>query len=222
MQIKHFSCSNLNAFLNYEFDVFSDVSFLHGINGSGKTSVLRAIASLLTPDPTWLFTSSIEKISEVLDHHGQEYAISATSIPPNNVMMQISGGIELSETFSIDELLPALNNRDEEAYWRANASAAQEEWALRSRRIIEGFKTFSFIGSLPTPIFLGLERTTLSHLANPRASQRVRNRSVHSYFRTSLDDALYEAERLVTTQLASLSAERNLIFETLRNQFVRN
>jgi hypothetical protein len=169
---------------------------LHGINGSGKTSVLRAIASLLTPDPLWLSNSSFEKISVELEHDGRLYLISATSEPSSAITLQISGGIELIDTFAADELALLLKAPPDEEYYRASL-AAQEDLNSRTRRLIEAYKTFSFIGSLPTPIFLGLDRTTLSPVSQRIVQRGARARTVNPYFRTSLDDALYEAERLL-------------------------
>jgi hypothetical protein len=107
MQINRFQCEGLNAFLNYDLRLFSDVSFLHGINGSGKTSILRAIASLLTPDPIWLFNSTFGKISVDLEYYAQNFKITATAAL-NTVSVSIEGAIELVDSFAVDELGPIL------------------------------------------------------------------------------------------------------------------
>ena len=77
MRIISFSCKNLNFFLNREIQFYPDVSFLHGINGSGKTTILRAIASLLTPDPIWLANSTYESIEVSIEHANQVFSIQS-------------------------------------------------------------------------------------------------------------------------------------------------
>jgi predicted ATPase len=215
MQLRHFECTNLNAFLTYQFDFFKDVTFLHGINGSGKTSILRAIASLLTPDPLWLATSTFDEIAVTIEHNGVEYSIRAADAV-SEFTIEISGGLDLQDVL-LKELIETTLREPEDAFW-SHPGARDEDLSLRTKRVLDSAKTLSFIAGLPTPIFLGLDRTTLT--ATNNRPQRGRARSVAPYFRTSLDDALYEAERLLRGQLADLSVERNKLFEKLRNQLL--
>ena len=99
MKITHFKCSGLNAFLDYEFDLYPDVSFLHGINGSGKTTILRAIASLLTPDPVWLLNSIYDQLHLSLNHKGQKFLlIHVSKSAPGVATISISGAIDIHDT----------------------------------------------------------------------------------------------------------------------------
>ena len=49
MKIKHFSAENVHGYLYYDIDFRDDLTFLIGLNGSGKTTVLKLISGLLTP-----------------------------------------------------------------------------------------------------------------------------------------------------------------------------
>lgn len=219
MKLNSFFCSNLNSFISKEVNFFDDVSFLHGINGSGKTTILRAIASLLTPDPFWLANASYEIIKVSLLHNEKEYAITASK-SDGTLTIRISGADYFQDSIPTDELRRINAMIDEDPYGRSAVDLESLNQRLRS--YTGHFKTFSFINNLPTPIFLGLDRTTLTPSSIGRnARAPLRNaRSVHPYFRTQLDDAIFEAEKLLMRQLATLSSERNIIFEDLRNKLV--
>jgi ABC-type cobalamin/Fe3+-siderophores transport system ATPase subunit len=218
MKLIHFSCSNLNLFISREITFFNDVSFLHGINGSGKTTILRAIASLLTPDPFWLANATYDTISVTIQHNEKTSVVCAKK-DDSAVTLKVTGSVELEDTFPAEDLRRLSAIIDEDVY---RSASEPELVAQRLRNYMGNLKTFSFVSDLPTPIFLGLDRTTLTPSA---VNKSIRNpgrgpRSVHPYFRTQLDDAIIEAERLLTRQLSTLSNERNKIFANLRNQLV--
>jgi predicted ATPase len=216
MRLINFTCRNLNSFLTREIDFFPDVSFLHGINGSGKTTVLRAIASLLTPDPLWLVNAIYDYVAVDLEHEGETLRIASLKSESGTVTVTISGSTDIQDSFGTDEIR-FLSRIGDEDYLRLHDP---DELAERSRLVIQKLKTLEFISGIPTPIFLGLDRTTLTPAAVARVPRSQRARAVHPYFRTQLDDAIFEAERLLARQLSVLSNERNKLFEGLRNKFV--
>ena len=55
MKLKHFTGTNIREYLNYNISFRENVTFLIGMNGSGKTTVLKLITGLLTPS-YWLLT----------------------------------------------------------------------------------------------------------------------------------------------------------------------
>jgi ABC-type Mn2+/Zn2+ transport system ATPase subunit len=54
MKINSFEAKNVHGYLNYYIDFFSELTFLIGINGSGKTSALKLILGLITPSFQYL------------------------------------------------------------------------------------------------------------------------------------------------------------------------
>jgi len=213
MKILSFTCAKLNSFITREIRFYDDVSFLHGINGSGKTTTPRAIASLLTPDPIWLLNGTYENLEVRLEHDDKKYTIAAKKGDGATVTIKISGETELEDSISPEDVR-IFGKQSSDEYFDP------DELPLRIRAYTESVRTFAFINSLPTPIFLGLDRTTLTPSAIARPPRTARSRSVHPFFRTQLDDAIVEAERLIGRQLSLLSSERNKVFEELRNQFV--
>jgi predicted ATP-binding protein involved in virulence len=49
MQLKRFKATAVHGFLNFDISFNEDVTFLTGINGSGKTSVVQSIIALISP-----------------------------------------------------------------------------------------------------------------------------------------------------------------------------
>ncbi len=213
MRLINFRCRGLNAFLDYEFRFFDDVSFFHGINGSGKTSVLRAIAALLTPDPVWLVNTEYEYVVVDIEHQEKLYTVSANR-HGDHLVFSVTGAESHEQALPIDSMRSLLRQTEDEYY------RSPEEFDQRLRTVLNTGAAFKFIMSLPTPIFLGLDRTTLTPGGWSRGSQRFpRGRSVHYYFRTQMDDAIAEAAVLLSNAISAVSAERNRIFEKLRSQF---
>ena len=58
MKLLSFKSASLNGYLNFDIKFNDAVSFLVGINGSGKTSVLKAMMALVSPDIDWLFSTT--------------------------------------------------------------------------------------------------------------------------------------------------------------------
>jgi len=153
-----------------------------------------------------------------LEHDGQEFTITSRKLAHGSIDISIGGATNLRDTLSADDVRLIGKIGDEDLY-RGGVSDP-DDLAHRLRVITDSISTFAFINSIPTPIFLGLDRTTLTPSPVPRTIRGGRARVLQSYFRTQLDDAILEAERLLTRQLSILSNERNKIFAELRSQFV--
>ena len=49
MRILHIAATGVHGYLDLNVKFFPDVTFLFGLNGSGKTTVLRLVSALLAP-----------------------------------------------------------------------------------------------------------------------------------------------------------------------------
>ncbi|WP_162519249.1 hypothetical protein [Aeromonas media] len=63
MQIKRFIATDVHDYLNFDAVFRPDVNFIAGLNGTGKTTALIIIMSLLTPD--------IKNVNEHKVYHSQ-------------------------------------------------------------------------------------------------------------------------------------------------------
>ena len=49
MRLKHFVGKDVRGYMNFDINFRESVTFLIGINGSGKTTVIKLLSGLLTP-----------------------------------------------------------------------------------------------------------------------------------------------------------------------------
>lgn len=150
MKILHFFARKVHSTYNFDFDFHRDVTFLVGINGSGKTSALRLMQATLSMDVSTLFSIKFSELSLTIEREGKAYTIRIKNV-----------GNALSFFFNCeDEVRLPLLSDDERAIYAKNARLDDhlDETRLlflrslpeEARRLINGEK----------PLFLGLERRT--------------------------------------------------------------
>src|SRR5690349_10595225 len=77
MQLKRFQAKSIHGFLDFDFRFNKDVTFLTGINGSGKTSVVQSLISLITPSLLLLSNLQFKSISISIVHDDQDLTIAS-------------------------------------------------------------------------------------------------------------------------------------------------
>lgn len=220
MKLKTFKCASLNGFLDQEIHFYNDVSFLHGINGSGKTTILRAITSILTPDLQWLVTANYNVVELVIEQDDKEYHIEVQKFGDVSIKLLLSGSLKAESVFSIIDVLNSITAEPHTKYFGI-LNLHSNTHQLNERSIIEGSIVLKFIRDLPSPIFLGLDRTTLlSGIVSSRITDAVRESSAGKSARTVLDDALEQAVDIVTKRMSAIAAERNKIYSDVQTKLV--
>ena len=187
MKIKRFVGRSVNGYLNFDVNFFRDLTFLTGINGSGKTSVLNSIAALLLPRLDYLAGQDFQEISIELSHMGKDVRLAAKKIETG---AELTCSLFDNETFAVPEfedpesVPPYRKEEYEEEYYREMASRNAENPILK------------YIVSLPTPMYLGLNRRSLSMEPNRsrlRSLTATRRKYKRNIFGRSLEAGLTEA-----------------------------
>lgn len=157
MQLRRAKVQNLHGIFTKAIDFHPDYTFLHGINGTGKTSLLRALQSLTQPDIEWLVTNKFDFVEVWLTDISSKIRIRCEK-SENTVTLKLRIGNEQTEEV-VD-----ITNIDYVVQDQARKYDVHE----RDNDVVESaiYDAFSasniikYIQNLPTPIFLGLNRTS--------------------------------------------------------------
>jgi len=144
MKILKFEANKVYGYLNFNIDFDDKLSFLVGGNGSGKTTVLRLIQAVLTPNLKDIYLIPFEKI-ELTIEDTIKYIIKVIKTKDN---------IKISVSNETEELILSNKDDDELSY------ILSKEENLFNREFFHhrDHKVFKFIHDLKVPLFLGLDR----------------------------------------------------------------
>ena len=187
MKIKRFTGRKVNGYLNFDIGFSDELTFITGINGTGKTSALNSIAALLLPRLDYLAGGYFEKISLEISHQNEEVSLSATK---SGAKTELSCSLFPDEKFSVvefdppDSISPPRVQEYEDEHYRNIVAQNVEHPVL------------NFINGLPTLMYLGLDRRSLSignnrFRSGHRPIPRMRKRK--NIFGRSLEEGLSEA-----------------------------
>ena len=144
MKISELHAEQVYGHLSIEVNFFDDITFLTGLNGSGKTTALRLLMALIMPNIEELQIIRFSTASVTINNLTERLIIQATKAP-DTITLSVS---------SLDDAL-VMNPVDLELY-------------LDTRRrdeahfpIIEKYQrhpVYQMIKSISTPMFLGIDR----------------------------------------------------------------
>lgn len=218
MQLRRAKVQNLHGIFTKSIDFHPDYTFLHGINGTGKTSLLRALQSLTQPDIEWLVSNSFDFVEVWLTDNSSKIRIRCEKTE-HKVILKLRIGNEQSEE-EIDvtnvEYVVQDQARKYDAHERDNDVVESAIYdAFSSSNIIK------YIQNLPTPIFLGLNRTSAFDPRRSRLSYEprvVRGHRVRSIGQDSaLAEGMSEAIDLVQSEAKEVARRKAEFEKKLRN-----
>jgi energy-coupling factor transporter ATP-binding protein EcfA2 len=148
MKILHFEAEKLHGYLSFELDFESDLVFLTGINGSGKTSAIRCIRALLAPSLVALGELNYARVSARVSEGGE--VLTITSWRQNDDLCLFVSVI--SDSLKVPSLHP-------ESFEPTIRHSKRQRNYYRDQEIKHADNaTLSAILRLPTPMYLDIER----------------------------------------------------------------
>lgn len=215
MKIKKFSARNVHGFINFDIEFYPDLTFLIGINGSGKTSALKLILGLVAPSYLYLNQIDFETAELVCtSENGKEIKIIASLVDEENGKLLLTYIGENKE--KVEDEFEKIPYR----YLEIIDEEINERFASFIRKF-ENSNTVKQIRSIATPVFLGLDR----RINEEREKFLDKRRGIfptHKYSRISQDDAinfsLRDIQELIFNYIRQLPFKQNRFTEEFKSK----
>jgi predicted ATP-binding protein involved in virulence len=210
MKILEFQCDKVHGYLTFTLIFNPDLTFITGINGSGKTSAVRATTALLTPSITDLVNLNYKKISVTVEHEGQTTITAQRS--EEELTISCSG---VDGAFTIPVLRPRAYE-PRARFLERERDFYREQEAINARNPV-----LSRLERLPTPMFLDLERRHQAGTRQRRAGERVFVRAAAANpLAGSLIDSLGDAQELAEETFRQFLAMRAQLTDELKQEII--
>lgn len=210
MKLKKLTAENVHGYLPIRVDFFHDLTFLTGLNGTGKTSALRLLMALLTPRLDELGAISFTEVRLTVDDGTTPVEIEAVKTA-ESLSLRVS---------DLDHEL-RMSSSELEVYIQARRRGEHVSPVLAQ---YEQHPVILHIGRMATPMYLGLDRR-LSAPSVDADDESVKR----AYLRRSVSDdpslrgtptaALLEVNYLVLRKMQEVRASQEELDERLRNEF---
>lgn len=208
MLLKRFSGRGLHGYIDVDVDFYEDLTFLYGINGSGKTTIVRSVHALLTLSAVVLAETEYTSIRLDVELAEVTYTIRSTQTELGVAIdvSSVDGALEL-QRYIPDGDLPQFRQEEGRSEWYSN------QLSLNSAHPV--VKT---IEALPSPMYLGLERRTGSLVRRVlRPSIRDTRASV---FSSSLQASLNDASQYAADAYRKAYIAESKLKDGLRNDLI--
>ncbi|GAA4442435.1 hypothetical protein GCM10023091_29270 [Ravibacter arvi] len=216
MKLLKFEASNVHGYLNYKIDFHERLTFLIGINGTGKTSVLKLILGLISPSFNYINSIDFNEVELICDEPNKGLiTITATKNNDNNevkLSLKTNGGEPLEGVFNrISQI--QLNELD------------NDDSSEKMRFIIEAFdkhEVVQAIKSLTTPLFLGLDRRVYEgqQIDKMRQNFLFRRRYRHYPQNDPLNISLMEIQEVIYDYVRIIASEQPKINQDFKNKIL--
>ena len=211
MRLLSFTAKDLHGFLSLSLKFFPNITYLTGINGCGKTTLVNSVAALLGPSLARLASFQFSQLSVTIEDSERTLTISARK-DPGSLALETSETpdplvIPILQRESYDEL-KQQDERDAEYYLQLEATKSEHP-------------VLALLRKLPTPMILGLERrdagADLDRLTPYVIRHRRRSRNA---FSPSLSRSLLEAASLAEVAHRKVLARQRELTTALRDNII--
>jgi predicted ATPase len=214
VKIIKFVAKNLHGYLNFNINFNKDLTFLTGINGSGKTSIIKGVSSLIFPSIINLAHIDYELIQVELNFNGENVKISSKK-KKDKIILSCSG-INNTKNNEVEINIFPTGDFPESYRYRE-----KEEDFYRNEMIkISDNPIIKYIEKLPTPLILGIERRGSEFFQFREKVPLYFNRKYRGFSESNVHLDTSEAVRLAEEKFRNVQVKLDDITEDLKKHLI--
>ena len=220
MKIHKFQGRGVNGHLDINLDFHNDCSFLTGINGSGKTTVLNLISSLITPNWELLSWYKFEQLKLKIQNSGNNFTLVATKSEEEIKIFcsNLKNSILTLKTFN--------GYINKHFIHQTEVSNKRQEFFQHFEMVNKNNEVLKQIYSLPTPIFLTKDQI-LETNRKKRIESQPQNSSIDEFdfnqeqqSKSALEINLAEIEKFITNSIMQSYFKKSKLDSEFNNTLV--
>lgn len=208
MRIKRFKAKDVHGYMDFNVEFNDDLTFLTGINGSGKTTVIQCLYAIISPSFRMLSRIKYENMQVFIKTPEQrKYVIISTTKNESNI------SLSTSET---DQILTIPVFPEDVTESHARILERENEYYEQAVNMNIDNAVLKYIRNLPSPLFLGIERRTIEPLVRRTPSYYLGRRFGISIISNMQYRSLLEAESLAREQYSTVQEKQRDLTDKLR------
>ena len=216
MKLIRFKGENIRGYQLQSIDFRDRLTFLIGINGSGKTTVLRLLQGLLTPSYLDLSQIEFSTISVSFTNRENNMVESITCVNDGQILSIEYIDFKRNKFTNKIPIVPCNNNK-----FRTDRDLIDLE---KTNRVISDFDDLEVvkkIRDLKTPLFLGLNRRIMENSSlHPIEREFMSRRRMQQieFLSESVDNALYDIQEMFHNNIRRTAQSQFQLSDLFRKQ----